>query len=431
MLRKSAVVVLSVTLAVALSLASGAAEKVKLTYWEKWTGPEIAPVEKMAKNFMAKHPNIEVEVLSVTQVNQKTMVAIAAGTPPDIAGVWPEDVAEFMARQAFLPLDDYIKKYGIKKEDYYPTVWDEYVYRGKTWGLISTCRTPALYINNKMFRDAGLDPSKPPRSFEELDAYSDKITEIDSAGNIKKVGFLPWYHYPFILRWAYEFGGTVFDEENQKITADSPANIEAFKYMRRYVDKYGVKAVQDFLAGAKGTTSDEPLGNGLMAMRYTTPFLVGRYKLYFPKLDYSIVPFPPRKAGEKPVTHTYSDALCIPVGTEHPDEAFEFIAYYSGPEGQLTVALENSQFPAIKAVANSKEFLEGSILAPWTKTFIDIMNNPAAKRGPQLPTNRQYSSMLSTALEEVLYKGADPKTVLADVRVKAQKELDRVLRKLK
>src|SRR5215212_3109234 len=64
---------------------------VKVQYWEKWTGDEAAQMRQIVDQFnstIGREKHIRVEFTSMGEVDQKTLVATAAGVPPDIAGLW-------------------------------------------------------------------------------------------------------------------------------------------------------------------------------------------------------------------------------------------------------------------------------------------------------------------------------------------------------
>src|SRR5207248_7919005 len=81
----------------------------KIQYWEKWTGEEARQMKIIVDDFnnsVGKDKNIFVEYMSMTAVDQKTLVATAAGVPPDVAGVWDGQLVQFAAMDAIAPLDD-------------------------------------------------------------------------------------------------------------------------------------------------------------------------------------------------------------------------------------------------------------------------------------------------------------------------------------
>src|SRR5690348_5212894 len=92
--------------------------RVHISYWEKWTGFEEEAMRKVVDTFNARQSRIHVDMLSVSQVNQKMLLATAGGNPPDVAGVWDFDVVVFADNKSIRPLDDYCRASGLGPKDY-------------------------------------------------------------------------------------------------------------------------------------------------------------------------------------------------------------------------------------------------------------------------------------------------------------------------
>src|ERR1700678_1988247 len=80
-------------------------------YWEKWTGNEESQMRQIVDDFNntvgKEHvPRIYVRYVSTSDIITKELLATAAGVPPDIAGVWAENLTQFAARDALLPLEE-------------------------------------------------------------------------------------------------------------------------------------------------------------------------------------------------------------------------------------------------------------------------------------------------------------------------------------
>src|SRR5207237_5069177 len=131
----------------------------------------------------------------------------AGGSPPDVAGLWSNNVNVFADMDALRPLDDFIRQAGVKESDYIPCYWELGKYRGTMWALPSTPATVALHWNRRLFREAGLDPDRPPRTIEELDDYSQRLTRQDASGEVIQAGLMQaepgWGKYG----WARRSGG--------------------------------------------------------------------------------------------------------------------------------------------------------------------------------------------------------------------------------
>ena len=138
-----------------------------LEYWEKWTGFEREAMARVVDDFNNSQDKIFVRFLSVSRVDQKMMLATAGGVPPDVVGLWAINLPSYAENNALMPLDYLAKDAGIRQEDYLPVFWKLCSYRNFLWALPSTPSVTALHWNKKMFRDAGLDPEKPPRTIAE------------------------------------------------------------------------------------------------------------------------------------------------------------------------------------------------------------------------------------------------------------------------
>ena len=60
----------------------------------------------------------------MTAINQKTLIATAAGAPPDIAGLWDSNIVPYAAEDALEPLDEWAARYGIVEGTYKKVYWE-------------------------------------------------------------------------------------------------------------------------------------------------------------------------------------------------------------------------------------------------------------------------------------------------------------------
>src|SRR5262247_2421865 len=66
--------------------------RIVLDYWEKWTGHEGRAMQRIVEEFNKSQDRILVRYLVTAGVDQKTLIAIAGGDPPDIVGLWSYNV---------------------------------------------------------------------------------------------------------------------------------------------------------------------------------------------------------------------------------------------------------------------------------------------------------------------------------------------------
>ena len=166
--------------------------RVTIQYWEKWSGFEASTMKtEVVDEFNKSQDKIFVDFSSVSQLDHKLMLATSGGVPPDVAGVWSHAIPVLVENNGLTPLDDFAAQAGIKREQYIDVYWQICSYRDHLWSLPATVASLALIYNKKLFREAGLDPDKPPRSIAELEADNEKLARHDAAGNLVHLGHIP------------------------------------------------------------------------------------------------------------------------------------------------------------------------------------------------------------------------------------------------
>src|SRR5215207_1183970 len=112
--------------------------RVVVTYWEKWSGSDAEPMRQVVQAFndtVGREKGIYVEYLSMANVHYKTLAATAAGVPPDVAGLWPDQVVQYSLRNAATPLDDLAREFNASPDDYKRVFWDLCTYDGHVYAL--------------------------------------------------------------------------------------------------------------------------------------------------------------------------------------------------------------------------------------------------------------------------------------------------------
>ena len=120
----------------------------------------------LVKEFNASHPGLKV-VLSQTSPNQDTSklaTAIRAHAVPDVVGLNDIDVPQFSRLGALTDITQYVNALPYKK-DLSPGHLALAGYNGKYYGVPYLGDLSVLWYNKKLFKQAGLDPNKPPANF--------------------------------------------------------------------------------------------------------------------------------------------------------------------------------------------------------------------------------------------------------------------------
>ncbi|MEK7764834.1 MAG: ABC transporter substrate-binding protein, partial [bacterium] len=371
---------------------------------------------------------INVTYVTTSEITQKTLIATAGGDPPDLAGLFDADVVSFADKNALLPLDDLLAEAGIDASRFIPAFWDACRFRGKIWAVPTTPASVALHWNKDMFRKAGLDPEKPPRTIAELDEMAERLTIRDAAGHIVQMGFLPWEPGWWNWAWPYFFGGRLWDGA-EKITCAEPEAIAAFRWVQSYTKKYGVGPVQVFASGFGNFSSPQnAFMAGKVAMEIQGVWMYNFVREYAPRMRWGAAPFPTTDPALYGRSIADEDVLAIPRDARHPRESFEFMKYVLAQGPMEKLCLGQRKFTPLKAVSDA--FLRAHP-HPQIRLFIDLARHPLTFSLPQLTFWQEYTEELNVAFQRTYLMQATPEEALGAVARKMQKRLDRELRRVK
>jgi ABC-type glycerol-3-phosphate transport system substrate-binding protein len=265
--------------------STAAPGRVHVTYWDKWTGREGAQAQEIVDGFNATvgaQKGIYVELTSMSQIAQKTLVSAAAGVPPDIAGMWDPQVNQFAAQGALEPLGDEANAAGLTPDKYKPVYYRGCTYHGTLWALPSTVWSAALVYNKAIFqakgaelRAAGLDPDSGPTSIAELDRYAAALDTWapgpDGRRRLVAAGYVPLEKpseaTSFSNLTPYWFFANFVDPTGTKLQLTSPPVVAAYDWIRGYSERIGRAQLDDFRSGFGSFDSAEnPFMSGQIAM---------------------------------------------------------------------------------------------------------------------------------------------------------------------
>ncbi len=406
-------------------LLPAAAAPVHVIYWEKWNGFEEQAAQAVIDRFNASQNHIVVDYYEATgQIDRKTLVATAGGDPPDIAGLHEQNVATFADAEALQPLDGFIRAEGMTNEQwlsrYYPVYARICTHAGHVYAGISTPAVQALYWNKTLFREAGLDPDRPPRTLAEFNDYVRLLTRHDpKTGRLTQVGFMPqdpgWWPWIF-CDW---FGGKLYDGHRVTFATD-PHNVAAYAWMQSFTKFYGLDNVKALSSEFGPWASPAaPFFTGKIAMVFQGVWYDNYIRQYKPGLDYGVGPWPENVPGVKDFAMVEADVLTIPVGAKHPKEAWEFIKYVNSanPNAKTREELEGAELMDFLQVKNSplrvwSPFFTNHHPHPHIAMMRQLSASPNATFVPQIGIWQEYYREVISSFDRVRLMDATPEEAL-------------------
>lgn len=392
--------------------------------WPGWAGFERSALDSIVDDFNQSQDRILVKTLTMSEIEKKLLLAVAGGHPPDLVRLPTFYLPPYAQNNALLPLDKLIERYGIQRSDYIPVFYDACIYEGQTWALPITASMTALHYNKKMFRDAGLDPEKPPTSIAELEKMNEQILRYRKDGSIELMGHLPVEPDWWVTSWPDWFGKGVWDKD-RVMTLDTADSMRAFEWIESYPKRFGADKLLTFKSGFGTFASPQnAFMQGKVAMVMQGIWMDNFINNYASDdFEYGVAFFP-SEDGKRQVTIAEPDSFSIPAGAKHPQEAFEFLMYLQRPEVVEKLALNHRKMTSLVKVSDS--FFE-THPHPYIESFYKFAQSPDAVIRPQIKQFTEFRDDFRVVANSLFSGTATAAVLIPEFQTKQQALMDKNL----
>lgn len=413
-----------ICLAGVLVLGGGAdtvwAQQKKLVFWTMWDqNPEFNKWYEIRGKDFAKKTGYEVEVVTIPYQGYEAKYLASfmgkSGAPDMFMGMthhWcgQYDFCEKMPADLEKSWDENLPKYMLPIGK-----WS-----GARYGMpIEHGNFQQMYINVDLFKKAGLNPDRPPKTLDDWLAAMKKLTILDAKGEPTQVGFAvrskghPVGITDKFLPFAHAFGARMLSPNLDKATgfANSPEMVAALQFFGDLVLKHKVASL------ALGNPEDA-FGQKRAAVIFRESWFFGWVKKNAPDVNFKVYALPCGKA-------------CPGAGALFP---WTNLVYKNSPNKQL--AWEFYRFISNAKDDQEQHQLQG-ILPVWTanlesayvKARPDYVSTRDMLQQPVPPTYfHPKSNELATAFGEavvgVLFGKGQPKALLDEAAAK----MDRIIK---
>ena len=327
-----------------------------------WSDSSKAIREEFHKKFMAKYPNIKIEYtqLTIDQFKNTILTAVKSGEAPDL---FPLPTGMRLAAVVndgwYQPLDPYI-------DDDFKTKFMDGTFvegitmlGGKIYSIPEALSQPSslVFYNKKLFKEAGLDPDQPPKTYSEFRAAAKKIT---AAGKGKYYGMIEggkqsnrWL--VTVREWS-ALGGSGLNANSpislvtNKATYDSKPVLDVFNLFQGLA--------KDGSFHPKTMSISAPEARAIFAQGQAGFIVQGAWNVSVwnknnPDLDYGVMAPPLPDSGQKgtiPITSN-SPWMGLSADSKHPKEAALYLKeLYSGDYFQQERTKSGDSLSVVKGI---------------------------------------------------------------------------------
>ncbi|MED4587072.1 ABC transporter substrate-binding protein [Brevibacillus choshinensis] len=395
------------------------AEKTELSFFYPVAvgGPLTKIVDGMAEEFNKENPGITVKPVytgSYQDTTTKVQAAVQGKTPPDVAVMLSTELHTMMDMDAILPLDELIAKDGGSDyvNDFFPGFMANSQVDGKTYSIPFQRSTIVLYYNKEAFKEVGLDPEKPPTTWDELAEYAAKLKKDGRWGvEIPSSGFTYWMYQSLAL----QNGKNLMTEDGKKVFFDTPENVEALQFWVDLEKKH--QAMPEGVIEWATVPSDFLEGKTAM-MFHTTGNLTNVKKNA--KFDFGVAFLPAKKNFGSP-TGGGNFYMFKGIDEKKQEAAWKFIRFMTESKRAAQWSIDTGY------VATRKSAYEEESMKQYIKDFpaAAVARDQLEHGHAEFSThnNGKVTKALNDNLQSVITGQAEPAAALK----KAQEEADKIL----
>ncbi|MFD0715849.1 extracellular solute-binding protein [Paenibacillus sp. GCM10027626] len=413
-------------------------EQVTITYWVDPRFQRVKGMEKETENFgdfekiqaqkfMDLHPNVKIEVQSVTwdDLPKKIPAAIAAGSQPDILRDYLGRTAQYAHQGVLENLETLLPKEEL--DDYIPSYLELYKINGELHALPTYAWASGLVVNKTIWKEKGKESLLPTAdnpywTLEQFDEAMRAVAEKDKV-------------YPFGIQVAVPqgdhglysffnaFGAKLFkDGDHSKVALNSPEGVKALKYMIQLNDE---GLLQPSAVTAKVADLDLLFWQNQLGAQGDT---LGQWsKLENAKAEGKVKGAIDLAMVQLPNDEGVSNG--VPVGPtglavfKQKDESkkkwiAEFLMFLNSTENQITYAINAGQFPVKKSAGNplADDPNYGVLQKIIDERGVEDLGLTVAKYA-------EIRVLLQPEIQAALLKAKTPEQALADYEKAANKIL--------
>ena len=242
--------ILAIATAALIGFAPAAWADTEITFYYPIAvgGPLTKVIDGLAADFEKQNPGVKVKPIYAGNYDDariKALAALKAGQPAQISVLFSIDIYELLEQDVIMSWDDIAATAEDKAwlKSFYPALMMNGTYKGKVYGIPFQRSTIVMYWNKDAFKEAGLDPNKPPSSWNEMTRMAQKLVKKDNAGNVQRWGVeVPstGYAYWMFQAFARQNGQDLMNRDGNKTNYAHPDVIAALQYWRDLGAKYKV-----------------------------------------------------------------------------------------------------------------------------------------------------------------------------------------------
>lgn len=389
----------------------------KVVFWHAMGGANTKVVDQLVANYNNSQNKIKVEAVyqgNYDDLLSKLKASMGTSEGPSVVQMYEIGSRFMIDSKAITPMQNFIDADKWDLSQLEPNIAGYYTLGGKLYSMPFNTSNPVLYYNKDLFKAAGLDPAKPPKTFEELKAAADAITKTGKATGAN-FAIYGWFMEQLFANQGAEYVNN--GNGRSSMATQSQVNSEAgVKVLTWWKDLVDTKAANNL--GRKTDDSKKAFSAGQVGMILeSTAQVKGLVDSASGKFEVG-TGFLPKPADAKEGGVVVGGASLWVMNNRSDDEqksTWDFIKFLTSPKEQAYWHVNTGYFPITKKAYDEDIVKENLKKFPQFQTAIDQLHqtkmNPATQ-GAVMGVFPEARQIVEGAIEEVLNNKKSPKEAL-------------------
>ncbi len=389
------------------------AAAVEIEYWQYTYASRVEAIDKLIEKFEAANPGITVKHthFPYADYRKKVAIAVSAGDGPDVVQLYYGWLHDYRDSNLIQPLSKTSFPHSMIEKQFFPMVQTMKV-EGEYWGLPTAVRSLALFWNQDLFSEAGLNG--PPETLDQFVEYSKKLTKKDSDGDYLSIGYAVdtdgqdhhWWRE--VLTRLY--GGQPYSADGTKVTYNSDSGVKALQFLT------DIEATHQVGSNGFMNRGQDAFKAGKAGMIIDGSFRISTFKKQ-EGLNFAISELPGHAGKRYNFSSYWVNGISSKAEGEKLAAAEKFLEFVTTEEAMQLWLDTVGELPAKPAVALVEENKSHPFFGPFIRGLGYATATDFVSEKPQ----RQA---LIDAYDMVVLEGTSPKAALAKVSEDEQDVLD-------
>jgi sn-glycerol 3-phosphate transport system substrate-binding protein len=425
-------------LLILLAAACGGGEKaaqetqpagpVTITFWHSMTVSNEDTLKALVQTFNSSQNEVTVNLVFQGIYDESLNKFLASlGRPSELPAIIQiEDASTqlMVDSKEITPVQDFIDREKYDLSNFEPRVLDYYRVGDRLYSMPFNLSSPILYYNKIDFREVGLDPEKPPQTLEDVKAYSQKLLQKDSSGNITRSGIaldvVPWDFEEWLAKAGalYVNNGNGRDARATEAVFNGPEGKAIFEWWADMVKSGLAFNVGRNSSGADGLFA---IASGRASMTITTSAALrsvfDALEAGVEGVELGVGPMPAPQSPDGGISVAGASLWIIKSRPEAEQEAaWKFIKFLVEPAQQATWYAGSGYFPIRRDAFDEPAAKAAEAKYPYLRVAPQEFQEGARNRATQGfllgPFSKIRSEIIAPAIESMILTNTPPDEAL-------------------